>query len=34
LRCAEAQQQVSTVMPVTVFAHAKGDPFGATTYRF
>jgi predicted pyridoxine 5'-phosphate oxidase superfamily flavin-nucleotide-binding protein len=22
------------VTPVKVFAHAKGDPFGATTHRF
>lgn len=28
------QAQVFTVRPVKVFAHAKGDPFGATTYRF
>ena len=28
------QAQVFTVTPVKVFAHAKGDPFGATTYRF
>jgi hypothetical protein len=26
--------QVFTVTPVKVFAHAKGDPFGATSYRF
>jgi hypothetical protein len=26
--------QVFTVKPVKVFAHAKGDPFGATTHRF
>lgn len=25
---------VFTVTPVKVFAHAKGDPFGATTHRF
>jgi general stress protein 26 len=25
---------VFTVTPVKVFAHAKGDPFGATSYRF
>lgn len=28
------QAQVFAVTPVKVFAHAKGDPFGATTYRF
>jgi len=28
------QAQVFTVRPVKVFAHAKGDPFGATRYRF
>lgn len=26
--------QVLTVKPVKVFAHVKGDPFGATTHRF
>jgi nitroimidazol reductase NimA-like FMN-containing flavoprotein (pyridoxamine 5'-phosphate oxidase superfamily) len=26
--------QVFTVKPAKVFAHAKGDPFGATTHRF
>ena len=25
---------VFSVMPAKVFAHAKGDPFGATTHRF
>ena len=25
---------VFSVTPVKVFAHAKGDPFGATTHRF
>ena len=25
---------VFTVTPVKIFAHAKGDPFGATTHRF
>jgi general stress protein 26 len=25
---------VFSVVPVTVFAHAKGDPFGATAHRF
>jgi hypothetical protein len=25
---------VFTVTPVKVFAHAKGDPFGGTAYRF
>jgi hypothetical protein len=25
---------VFSVAPVRVFAHAKGDPFGATTHRF
>ena len=25
---------VFTVTPARVFAHAKGDPFGATTHRF
>jgi hypothetical protein len=28
------QAQVFTVRPVKVFAHAKGDPFGVTRYRF
>jgi nitroimidazol reductase NimA-like FMN-containing flavoprotein (pyridoxamine 5'-phosphate oxidase superfamily) len=26
--------EVFSVTPVKVFAHAKGDPFGATTHRF
>lgn len=26
--------EVFTVAPAKVFAHAKGDPFGATTHRF
>jgi general stress protein 26 len=26
--------QVFTVKPAKVYAHAKGDPFGATTHRF
>lgn len=26
--------RVFTVAPTTVYAHAKGDPFGATTHRF
>ena len=26
--------QVCSVKPAKVFAHAKGDPFGATTHRF
>jgi general stress protein 26 len=26
--------QFFTVVPTKVFAHAKGDPFGATTHRF
>lgn len=26
--------QLFTVVPSKVFAHAKGDPFGATTHRF
>lgn len=26
--------QVFSVTPAKVFAHAKGDPFGVTTYRF
>jgi hypothetical protein len=25
---------VFSVRPTKVFAHAKGDPFGATTHRF
>jgi general stress protein 26 len=25
---------VFSVMPTTIYAHAKGDPFGATTHRF
>jgi Pyridoxamine 5'-phosphate oxidase len=28
------EAMVFSVMPVKVFAHAKGDPFGATTHRF
>ncbi len=28
------QTQVFTVTPVKIFAHAKGDPFGATVHRF
>jgi len=31
---APGQAQVFRVGPAKVFAHAKGDPFGATTYRF
>jgi nitroimidazol reductase NimA-like FMN-containing flavoprotein (pyridoxamine 5'-phosphate oxidase superfamily) len=30
----EGSSLVFTVTPVKVFAHAKGDPFGATTHRF
>jgi general stress protein 26 len=30
----EGEAQVFSVTPVKVFAHAKGDPFGATTHRF
>jgi hypothetical protein len=26
--------EVFSVAPVKVFAHAKGNPFGATTHRF
>jgi hypothetical protein len=26
--------EVFAVTPTKVFAHAKGDPFGATTHRF
>ena len=26
--------EVFSVLPVKVFAHAKGDPFGATTHKF
>jgi hypothetical protein len=25
---------VFTVTPAKIYAHAKGDPFGATTHRF
>ena len=25
---------VFTVRPTKIYAHAKGDPFGATTHRF
>lgn len=28
------QSQASSVKPTKVFAHVKGDPFGATTHRF
>jgi Pyridoxamine 5'-phosphate oxidase len=28
------EAMVFSVMPVKVFAHAKGDPFGATAHRF
>jgi hypothetical protein len=28
------EAMVFSVTPVQVFAHAKGDPFGATTHRF
>lgn len=28
------EAMVFSVTPVKVFAHAKGDPFGATTHRF
>jgi hypothetical protein len=31
---ADRVSQAFTVRPVRVFAHAKGDPFGATTHRF
>jgi general stress protein 26 len=30
----DVQSQVFSVRPARVFAHAKGDPFGATTHRF
>ena len=30
----EGEAMVFAVTPVRVFAHAKGDPFGATTHRF
>jgi hypothetical protein len=26
--------EVFSVTPATVFAHAKGEPYGATTHRF
>jgi general stress protein 26 len=29
-----SEAMVFSVTPVKVFAHAKGDPFGATTHRF
>lgn len=28
------QSQAFSVKPTKVFAHVKGDPFGATTHRF
>jgi hypothetical protein len=28
------EAMVFSVTPAKVFAHAKGDPFGATTHRF
>ena len=31
---AEWQSEVFSVAPARVFAHAKGEPFGATTHRF
>ncbi|MGH3409632.1 MAG: hypothetical protein ACRDRJ_45125 [Streptosporangiaceae bacterium] len=31
---AEGEALVFSVTPTRVFAHAKGDPFGATTHRF
>jgi nitroimidazol reductase NimA-like FMN-containing flavoprotein (pyridoxamine 5'-phosphate oxidase superfamily) len=31
---AQIASRVFTVRPTKVFAHAKGDPFGATTHRF
>jgi general stress protein 26 len=30
----DGEAMVFSVTPVKVFAHAKGDPFGATTHRF
>jgi nitroimidazol reductase NimA-like FMN-containing flavoprotein (pyridoxamine 5'-phosphate oxidase superfamily) len=30
---AERQSEVFTVAPSTIYAHAKGDPFGQTRYR-
>jgi nitroimidazol reductase NimA-like FMN-containing flavoprotein (pyridoxamine 5'-phosphate oxidase superfamily) len=30
----EGEAMVFSVTPAKVFAHAKGDPFGATTHRF
>jgi nitroimidazol reductase NimA-like FMN-containing flavoprotein (pyridoxamine 5'-phosphate oxidase superfamily) len=30
----EGEAMVFSVIPAKVFAHAKGDPFGATTHRF
>ena len=30
----EVASRLFTVVPSKVFAHAKGDPFGATTHRF
>ena len=31
---AGGEAKVFTVTPARAFAHAKGDPFGATTHRF
>jgi hypothetical protein len=28
------EAQVFSVTPAKIYAHAKGDPFGATTHRF
>jgi hypothetical protein len=30
----DGEAMVFSVTPTKVFAHAKGDPFGATTHRF
>ena len=30
----DAPSEVFSVVPTTIYAHAKGDPFGQTTYRF
>lgn len=30
----QGRAEVFSVTPVTIYAHAKGDPFGATTHRF
>jgi hypothetical protein len=30
----DVSSEVFSVVPTTIYAHAKGDPFGQTTHRF